>query len=204
LRNLKNMKGLKMSGILGGVGAAVDFGLNMSEGMSFGESAGRAGISGAFGVLGGILGGLVPVPGLNVATSIGGSLLGGFIGDKIGDAFFGKAPTAMASADAQFLQSQLGTASTTSQANYSAEAAQSQAMASELISTMKTMSAKLDTANNVLASINAKPSEVTVQLDGEKVGKAVVNYTSATMDRNRVIGNSYGGSREQTVYRSGK
>jgi hypothetical protein len=204
LRNLKNMKGLKAAGILGGIGAAVDFGLNMSDGMSFGESAGRAGISGAFGVLGGILGGLVPVPGLNVATSIGGSLLGGFIGDKIGDAIFGQGPTAMASADAQFLQSQLGTASTTSQANYSAEAAQSQAMASELISTMKTISAKLDTANNVLSSINAKPSEVTVQLDGEKVGKAVVNYTSATMDRNRVIGNSYGGSREQTVYRSGK
>jgi hypothetical protein len=205
LKNLKNMKGLKAAGILGGIGAAVDFGLNMSEGMSFGESAGRAGITGAFGLLGGMLGGMVPIPGLNVATSIGGSFLGSYIGDKVGDALFGQRPSEMSSADAQFLQSQLGTASTTSQANYSAEAAQSQAMASEMISTMKAMSAKLDTANNVLSSINAKPSEVTVELDGEKVGKAVVNYTSATMDRNRVIGNQYGvGAREQTVYRSGK
>jgi len=202
LKNLKNFKGLKAAGILGGIGAAVDFGVNMSEGKSFGESAGRAGISGAFGVLGGILGGMVPVPGLNVATSIGGSMLGSFIGDKIGDAIFGQGPTAMGSADTQFLQSQLGTASTSAQANYSAEAAQAQATASELITTMKAMSAKLDTANAVLNSINAKPSEVTVQLDGEKVGKAVVNYTAGVMDRGRNVGNNYGKDLSQNVPRS--
>lgn len=202
LKNLKNFKGLKAAGILGGIGAAVDFGLNMSEGKSFGESAGRAGISGAFGILGGILGGMVPVPGLNVATSIGGSMLGSFIGDKIGDAIFGQGPTAMSSADTQFLQSQLGTASTSAQANYSSEAAQAQATASELITTMKTISAKLDTANAVLNSINSKPSEVTVQLDGEKVGKAVVNYTAGVMDRGRNVGNTFGKDLSQNVPRS--
>lgn len=185
-------KGLK----LGALTTALDFGLNLSQGQSASEAGGRALLSGGLGYLGGALGALVPVPGLNLATAAAGGVGGSMLGSYIGDLIYGKGPSEMSSADAQFLQSQIGNASTAATVNQTTAAADANTVASELISTMKAVSSKLDTSNTLLSSINNKPTEVSVNLDGEKVGKAVISYSSAAMDRNRIIGNTYGGNRD--------
>lgn len=178
----KFMKGLKGTAGLGAIATAADFGLQLASGKPAAEAAGRAGLSGGFGIAGAALGSLIPIP---VVGTLAGGFIGSAIGDYLGDQVYG---TEMTSENASFLQSKLNNYQTMGAVAQASTAAAS----SELLGAINMMSSKLDTANGLLSSLNNKPSQVSVELDGEKVGKAVMNYSGETMDRNRVVGNTYG------------
>jgi hypothetical protein len=80
---------------------------------------------------------------------------------------------------------------------YRAQYAQSTQTQSPLL----TLETKVDTTNNLLRELIQKPTSVTVEMDGEKVGKSVMNYTSEVIDRNRPLGNTYGKLRDTTIVR---
>jgi hypothetical protein len=80
---------------------------------------------------------------------------------------------------------------------YRAEYAQATPEQSPLAS----LETKVDTTNTLLRELIQKPTGVTVELDGEKVGKSVMNYTSEVIDRNRPLGNTYGKQRDSTIVR---
>lgn len=67
-----------------------------------------------------------------------------------------------------------------------------------------TLESKIDTTNNLLREMVSKPMTVTIELDSEKVGKAVMSYISQNVDRNRPLGNSQGKLVDQTIVRPNK
>jgi hypothetical protein len=171
--------GLKPALKSGLIGAGIDFGLGLASGQSLSRAAGGAGFSLAGGVIGGLAGGPV------------GALIGSTIGGLVGDQVFGNADNAQARmADMQQGNAQMRDAL----ARLNAQQAVSQNPASNVES-------KIDTTNNLLRELISKPTNVTVELDGEKVGKATMNYASEAMDRGRTIGNTYGQNRDTTAIR---
>jgi hypothetical protein len=183
----KFMKGLKAGGVLGGIATAAEFGVNLSQGQSLGEAAGRAGLSGGLGIAGAALGSLIPLP---VVGTLAGGFLGSALGDFIGNQIYGNQ---MTPEDSAFLESNI---SAYQNANAASQATAT-TISSELINAINMMSSKLDTTNSLLSTMNNKQTEIAVELDGERVGKAVMSYSSATMDRNRIIGNNFGANRDQ-------
>ena len=164
--------GLKSAGKVGGIGTAVALGMNLLEGKSTQESIGRALITGAGTFLGGAVGSLIPGAG-----TLAGGILGGFGGDYIGDLVYGS-PAAQ----------QYETAAVTA----AASAANTATMQMDSMAAIATLASKIDTTNALLTSLNQKPNSVTIELDGEKIGKSVTNYSSETYDRNRSLNNTYG------------
>lgn len=181
---------LKSAGKLGGIGTAIGLGVNLLEGKPIGESLGRSLVTGASSFLGGALMGTLGsvIPGAGTAVGIAaGSFGGGVVGDYLGDLIFGQATP-----------QQYNTTGVSSVAGPTPNGAPS---ADTLINAIGIMSSKLDTTNTLLNSLNQKPTAITVELDGEKVGKSVSNYSSGVSDRNRTVGNTYGISVDQLAVR---
>jgi predicted RNA-binding protein YlqC (UPF0109 family) len=171
--------GLKPALKTGLIGAGLDFGLGLASGQSLSRAAGGAGFALAGGVIGGLAGGPI------------GGLIGSTLGGLIGDQFFANEDNAQARmADMQQGNAQMRDAL----ARLNAQQAVSQNPAT-------TIESKIDTTNNLLRELISKPTNVTVELDGEKVGKATMNYASEAMDRGRTIGNTYGQNRDTTAIR---
>lgn len=189
--------GMKGAGALGLIGAGIDFYGNMQSGQSTSEAATRAALTGGLGIAGGLLGSLIPIPG--VGTFVGGTL-GGFAGSMLGDLIYADSSSQTKSIQAQRIQAKQQSLKNYSGANDSSYTSAA-ISASDLLTAITTMSAKIDTTNSLLNTMNAKPSEISVELDGEKVGKAVMNYSSGVIDRGRTVGNSYGGNRDQNATR---
>lgn len=191
---LGSTKGL---GALSALGAGFDFYGNLQSGQSTSEAAIRAALTGGLGFLGALGGSALGSP---IIGGVAGGSIGSMLGTGIGNLIYGNALSpedAAAQADRiRAKQQELGiTPLSTGGVNTVA------ATSSELLGAVTTMSAKLDTTNSLLNTMNAKPSEISVELDGEKVGKAVMNYSSGVIDRGRTVGNAYGGNRDQNATR---
>ena len=175
---------LRAGGAVGLLGAGIDVTAGLMSGESVGSSLVGGGLALAGGIAGGALGGLP------------GAMIGSYLGSTLGDYITEANPSAQTRASAQMTSLQEKNNQLKEQM-YRAQYAQSTQTQSPLL----TLETKVDTTNNLLRELIQKPTSVTVEMDGEKVGKSVMNYTSEVIDRNRPLGNTYGKLRDTTIVR---
>lgn len=166
------------------LGAGIDVGMGLLSGESVGQSLVGGGLTAAGAIAGGVAFGPL------------GAAAGGFLGSTLGDYLTSTNPSNQTRASAQMASLQEKN-DLLRQQIYRAEYAQATPEQSPLAS----LETKVDTTNTLLRELIQKPTSVTVEMDGEKVGKSVMNYTSEVIDRNRPLGNSYGKLRDSTAVR---
>lgn len=166
----------------GGIGTLVGTGIEIAMGRDPGDAI----ISGLASGAGAVLGGLVGGP---AGAFIGGMALGGLADYLLEDS----------SADAA--QQQLQAAQErNAQLKEMASRVGYQAATPEY-SPMSTVEQKIDTTNALLQQLLQKQTDVTIELDNEKVGKAVLGYSAESFDRNRQLGNTFGNIVDSTANR---
>jgi hypothetical protein len=171
-----------------GRGSLLGAGIDVGVGLLSGESVGQSLVGGGLTAAGAIAGGMAFGP--------AGAMVGGYLGSTLGDYLTSTNPSNQTRASAQMSSLEEKNNQLREQM-YRAQYAQS----TQTQSPFSTLETKVDTTNTLLRELIQKPTSVTVEMDGEKVGKSVMNYTSEVIDRNRPLGNTYGKLRDTTIVR---